>query len=372
MRRLLLARLLLVCVLLAPGSLLAEPGEEQRLAPLLVAAAARLRDTETAVAAEADQVAALEARQAASEAKLAQHAAALRPMLPVLERLALFPTETILAAPAPPVRAMQGLAVLRGLAHRLEADAEALRIEQARLAVERQSVTAALDRLRAIEADQAAQARALDKRMAEIQALRQRTDAQSQAASAQAAAAGARADTLRAAVNAIEAARARAETQARNDAARADRQRQDAAAAQARQRQEALARPVGAGPEPRGQMVVPVSGRVGRNWGEPTDAGPASGISFRPGPSARVVAPCGGRIRFAGPFRSYGTLIILDCGGGLATVLAGLGRTDVAAGTAVLAGEPVGVMTEFPSALYVEIRRDGQAVNPAPFLRPHG
>ena len=59
MRRLLLARLLLVCVLLAPGSLLAEPGEEQRLAPLLVAAAARLRDTETAVAAEADQVAAL-------------------------------------------------------------------------------------------------------------------------------------------------------------------------------------------------------------------------------------------------------------------------------------------------------------------------
>ena len=73
-------------------------------------------------------------------------------------------------------------------------------------------------------------------------------------------------------------------------------------------------------------------------------AGPATGISYRAPPAARVVALCSGRVVFAAPFRSYGLLLIVDCGGGYHAVLAGFDRLDVKVGQTVAAGEPVGVM----------------------------
>jgi septal ring factor EnvC (AmiA/AmiB activator) len=122
-----------------------------------------------------------------------------------------------------------------------------------------------------------------------------------------------------------------------------------------------------------------VAGTVVRAWGAPTDAGPATGISYQAAPNARVVSPCGGRVVFAAPFRSYGRLLIVDCGGGYHAVLAGLDRLDVAVGRRVEMGEPVGVMGDWNPAgnggrpaLYVELRRDGQPVDPGPWLRAKG
>ncbi|MBN9511413.1 MAG: peptidoglycan DD-metalloendopeptidase family protein, partial [Alphaproteobacteria bacterium] len=169
-----------------------------------------------------------------------------------------------------------------------------------------------------------------------------------------------------------------AEARAREQAAAADRKRQEAAAAAARARQEALARPAGPGVgEPRSQLTSPVAGSIVRTFGQDTGAGPANGLTFQAPPGARVVSPCGGRVAFAGPFRSYGLLVIVDCGGGWHFVLAGLDRLDTAAGRPVAAGEPVGAMAVWdprsPAAtrpsLYVELRRHGEPVNPAPFLR---
>ena len=65
-----------------------------------------------------------------------------------------------------------------------------------------------------------------------------------------------------------------------------------------------VARPSGPGTiapntRPHAQLLAPVAGRVLRSWGESTDAGPASGISYQAPPSARVIAPCGGRAVFA-------------------------------------------------------------------------
>ena len=353
--------------------------DEQRLAAARVAAAAKLLGIETEVEARASAVADLAARRDAAAARLAARAAALAPLLPLMQRLALFPAETVLAVPGPPEQTLRGLAVLRAMARHLEAEAAALRQDQAVLQAQADAVAAALPPLQAARAAQALEARALDEQLAAAQALRQRAEAAGAEASRRAAAEAARADSLRAAVATLEAARARAEAQAREDASRAERGRQEAAAAEARRRQEALARPAGPLPEPHGQLTQPVAGTVMRGWGEATDAGPANGMSYRPAPGARVVAPCGGRVRFAGPFRSYGALLILDCGGGYAFVLAGLGRLDVAAGGAVLAGEPMGVMPDWNAAgagprpaLYLELRRDGQAVDPSPFLRRRG
>ena len=100
----------------------------------------------------------------------------------------------------------------------------------------------------------------------------------------------------------------------------------------------------------------------------------ARGLTWQAAPGARVVSPCTGRVAFAAPFRSYGLLVILDCGGGEHFVLAGLQRLDVAAGRRVLAGEPVGQLgAEGGSAtLYGELRRRGQAVDPRPWLAAGG
>jgi septal ring factor EnvC (AmiA/AmiB activator) len=120
-----------------------------------------------------------------------------------------------------------------------------------------------------------------------------------------------------------------------------------------------------------------VIGIVVKSWGEPADGGPATGLSYHAPPGARVISPCGGRVVFGEPFRSYGLLLIVDCGGGYHVVLAGFEKLNVKLGQKLVAGEPVGVMPEWEPgstarrpALYIELRHDGTPVNPAPWLRP--
>jgi septal ring factor EnvC (AmiA/AmiB activator) len=129
--------------------------------------------------------------------------------------------------------------------------------------------------------------------------------------------------------------------------------------------------------EGRGQLTAPVAGGIVRAFGADTEAGPASGVSYQAPPNARVVSPCGGRVVFAGPFRSFGLLMIVDCGAGYHFVMSGLERLDSQVGQTVQPGEPVGVMPGWDPGtaensrptLYLELRKDGIPVNPAPFLR---
>jgi septal ring factor EnvC (AmiA/AmiB activator) len=189
-------------------------------------------------------------------------------------------------------------------------------------------------------------------------------------------------DNLRSALTALEAQRRADEAKARDDAARADRQKNSAEAQAARGRQAVAARPTGAGTiassaGPRGQLQPPVVGVVVKAWGDQTDGGPATGVSYHAPPGAHVISPCGGRVVFAQSFRSYGLLLIIDCGGGYHVVLSGFDRLDAKLGQSLVAGEPVGVMPTWEPgsdahrpSLYVELRRDGSPVNPAPWLRP--
>lgn len=357
----------------------AAQAQEQRLTAARIAAAAALRTTEAEAAARIAEVERLDGQSRDAEARLARRSAALAPLLPLMERLARYPAETMLAVPAPADQALRGLTVLRGLARHLEAEAAALRAEAAEAQAAAKAATAALARLHQVQAAQAAQSADLDRQLDAARASRLQAEDAATELARRAAVEAARAETLRAALAAMHAERARAEARAREDAAHADRVRQDAAAAVARQRQEVLARPAGPGlREAAGPLFAPVAGAVVRRWGERTDAGPSSGMVVRPPPAARVTAPCGGRASFAAPFRTYGVLLILDCGGGYHFVLAGFERLDVAVGMAVATGEPVGVMPGWSlgfggqrPSLYIELRRNGTPVDPAPFLRAH-
>ena len=361
---------------------------QARLGQARAAAAAQLRTTEEAAADASARVAALAGRRAEAEARLRARAADLAPLLPLIERLSLYPAETLLAAPAPPERALTGLLVVRGLVAELQRQAAALRAEQAEVAALAAGQRDEAVRLDAARTAQAGQAAALDREIGTArEAERAAEDAGAQA-TRDAAADAAHAATLREALARIEAEHRAAEARAREEALRDERDRRDAEAEDARRRQAALARPAGPGlaaagvPQagaPGGAMVVPVAGGVVQGWGAATDAGPATGLSYRPPPGARVVSPCAGRVVFAAPFRSYGKLAIVDCGGGFHAVLSGLGRLDVSPGRAVQRGEPVGVMTEWDPGqagtaptLSLELRRGGQPVDPGPFLRGRG
>ncbi|MGB0681610.1 MAG: murein hydrolase activator EnvC family protein [Magnetovibrionaceae bacterium] len=125
--------------------------------------------------------------------------------------------------------------------------------------------------------------------------------------------------------------------------------------------------------EQRGRLPMPVVGRIEGRFGEKLISGlTRKGITVETRAGAQVVAPHEGRVAYAGPFRGYGLLLILEHGDGYHTLLAGMSRIDGELGQTVLAGEPVGVMADEEAAerpsLYVELRKQGEPINPMPWL----
>ena len=90
----------------------------------------------------------------------------------------------------------------------------------------------------------------------------------------------------------------------------------------------------------------------------------SNGIDIKTASKAQVIAPYDGTVIFAGPFKNYGQVIILDHGDSYLTLLAGLENVNPTAGQTVLAGEPIGQMKVSKADLYIEIRHDGQVLDP--------
>jgi septal ring factor EnvC (AmiA/AmiB activator) len=130
----------------------------------------------------------------------------------------------------------------------------------------------------------------------------------------------------------------------------------------------------------RGHMHLPVNGvRIREFGGSDGLGGIQKGLSIAAGPRGEITAPCDGWVVYAGPFRSYGQLLILNAGGGYHVLLAGMERISVDLGQFVLTGEPVAVMGDGSQAsptgttgpkqpvLYVEFRKDGAPIDPSPW-----
>ncbi len=131
----------------------------------------------------------------------------------------------------------------------------------------------------------------------------------------------------------------------------------------------------------KGLLPKPVSGVELASFNQRTVTGDLSqGLSIATRSASRVVAPADGWVIYAGPFRSYGQLLILNAGDGYHVVLSGMDRINVELGQFVLTGEPVGIMgasrvasnknVDVGSArpvLYVEFRKDGTSIDPAPW-----
>ena len=109
---------------------------------------------------------------------------------------------------------------------------------------------------------------------------------------------------------------------------------------------------------------LPVVGRVVTGLGEVSDTGVrARGLTIATRASAQIVAPTGGRIAFAGPYRGFGNIVIIDHGRGWTTLLTSLAALDVKVGDAVDQGSPVGRAGNDRPTITVELRHAGQPVD---------
>lgn len=121
----------------------------------------------------------------------------------------------------------------------------------------------------------------------------------------------------------------------------------------------------------KGQLPMPARGNIVTAFGEEQNKGVVSkGIIIKTRNMAQVTAPFDGSVIFAGPFRGYGNLIIIEHGKGYLSLLAGLDSIDCDLGQMLLAGEPVGQMPDSREAkLYVELRHNNQPINPLLWMK---
>jgi murein hydrolase activator len=130
----------------------------------------------------------------------------------------------------------------------------------------------------------------------------------------------------------------------------------------------------------KGTLPLPVNGARIKEFGAADGlGGTEKGVSIAARPGGQITAPCDGWVVYAGPFRNYGQLLILNAGGGYHVLLAGMERISVDLGQFVVTGEPVAVMGDGTQSavakaggvsqpvLYVEFRKDGVPVDPGPW-----
>lgn len=119
---------------------------------------------------------------------------------------------------------------------------------------------------------------------------------------------------------------------------------------------------------PPSPYLLPVAGRTVTGFGATTDSGLSNGLTLAPRAGAQIVAPAPGRVVFAAPYAGYGRIVIIEHEGGWTSVITGLARADVSVGEEVTGGSPLGIAPQGRPTVSLELRRDGEPVNPVPFL----
>ena len=351
-----------------------------RLQQELIAAARTAQDSEEEMSQLEATLAVLEEEAVAAEAELTARHGQLAAILGALQRLALQPPEAMLLGPATPLDTVRGATLLKvalpaveGRARALKAELESLRQLKSEIDNRRQQLAGATTRLDT-------ERQRLSALVEEKRALQQQTESERLELESRVAALGAQAADLKELMAQISLAPppvpgTKPAVPGAPESAVPELPPESAAppvaepAALLR-----LDRPPEIRPFPTSQasLTTPARGAVVVRYGQAGEASQSSkGISIATRPEAQVVAPFDGQVMFRGPFRGYGEILILEHAGGYHTLLAGLGRTDAIVGQWLLAGEPVGIMG--PAAggnpeLYLELRRDGQPINPLPWL----
>ena len=350
--------------------------DRARLSAALIETTAKVQDAERAAAAAGDKLASLNATADELTRSLERRRAVIADVLAALQRMGSNPPPAILVKPDDMSEAVRAATVMGAVIPELKSEIEAVRNDLDALARTRNSIATERDELtqrsQALAVDRTGLAALVDARQKSLASAEDALGSQRQRAANLAKQATslkdliARLDGANAAAHATEAAAA-AEI--------------EALARAARRGDPALLKPEIAFGDAKGQVPLPAAGSIMKTFGSPDGLGGTEhGLSLATPAGATVSAPADGAVLFAGQYRTYGQLLIMDAGGGYYVLLAGMDRINVESGEFVLAGEPIGVMGDGSvrmaaaaavgaarPVLYIELRKDGTVIDPGPW-----
>lgn len=328
--------------------------EIRALREKLVRGAAATQTREAALTLQEAELRALEAKEKAAAADYRARQAQLAEILAALQRLSLRPPLTLASRSEDANDAVRSALLLRALVPELERRAQRLKQEIASYQRLKEAVRARRGSVADADSALARERRALLALLEQKQALLRETEQEQQANKARLAALTAEAASLRDLIAKLQEDKAAQKKEPMPRAA-------------------ALTAPdkgkIRSFTAARGKLVLPATGEVAVRFGSDEKYGEFNkGLMIAARKGAQAVAPFDGQVVFAGPFRGYGQILIIEHRDGYHSLIVGLARIDVSARQWLLAGEPVGIVGEHDpqgAQLYVEIRHNGRPIDPA-------
>lgn len=381
--------------------------EAEEIRKKLISTAARVQEHEADVTASEDRLQGLKGAEAVLTAQLERRRGEMADLLAALTRLDRHPPPALAVRPDDALASIRSALLLGTLVPELQAEAAELRDRLEQLAALRDEIVTERDVLSGAEASLGKERRELQALLDQKLAVQQKFARQAESEEQRAARLSRQATDLSDLIARLESRAAERLPATRPEprpgpveepARKPARNEETSPIAQPREpRQVAILRPPSAPPsmpssrrfsDARGLIRPPVTGTVIRDYGSREGGAMTQGITIATRADAQIVAPFDGKVSYAGPFRHYGQLLIISVGEGYHVLLAGMTRIDCTVGQNILAGEPVGMMGPPPArddpaaqdrlaardetgrgpALYIEFRKDGDPIDPGPWL----
>jgi len=344
--------------------------DRRKLNQALIDTATRVRDVETKVTTTEARLKPLDGQERTIRASLDSRRGVIGEVLAALQRIGRRPPPALIASPEDALQSVRTAMVLGAVLPEMRDQVASLAHDLANLVTVRKQIAAERDTLKQELASLGDERTRMSALIGERQKQQAEREQALVAERSRAADLAKQADNLKDLIAKLE--------QGQTPATRAARG--DQPSSLSAQHDPGRLAPAVAFASLRGHMPNPVNGVKLKVFGDPDGMGGSEkGVSIATRAGAQVTAPADGWVVYAGPFRSYGQLLILNVGGGYHVLLAGMDRISVDLGQFVLTGEPVAAMGNGSQiaavlatgssqpVLYVELRKDGTPVDPGPW-----
>jgi murein hydrolase activator len=352
-------------------------GEDRRkLNQTLIDTAGRIRIVEERIAATEVRLRPLDEKERALRGSLEARRGTIAEILAALQRIGRRPPPAVLVKPEDALESLRTAMMLGAVLPDMRLEAEALAADLASLSGVRKDIASERETLTRDVATMSDERQRLTALIAERQRQQAATEQSLDSQRARATALARQATNLQDLIAKLEQGLDPATRAARSAARTADDGKVNLAALSDPGRMN----PAVSFAAAKGALKLPVNGVKVRDFGAADGiGGTEKGMSVATRPGAQVIAPCDGWVVYAAPYRSYGHLLILNAGAGYHVVLAGMETYSVDVGQFVLTGEPIAVMGNGPQVasaivagstqpvLYIEFRKDGIPIDPAPW-----
>lgn len=348
----------------------------------MMAAVKKIQDGEDELRKKTDELEKLQNNLEISEKKFNEENTMLMETLSALQNLALRPSEAVLVQPLSPVEVMRSSILLRGSVHALEQRARSIKQSIEDISDQKEKISL---HLKDIEKEN----KRLEKQQKNMKELSLQKSKMYNQLSNQSKEAKKKADKLASQAHNIRDLLDKLEKQKEiNRRKLAEKERLAKEQALEKLRKENNHGLVGTGYEKdisavekeniitgfskaKGKLSRPARGPIVTQFHEELSKGVVSnGIDIKTVSNAQIISPYDGTVLFAGPFKNFANLVIIDHGEGYTSLLSGMGETYTEVGQLLLAGEPIGTMPATDgSKLHMEIRKNNQPINPNNWIK---